>query len=281
MQEQISILTHDHRNLLIRVEQSSALNAQALDATADDVWQMGCFRQVPSTYRLAFERQALLHRYAFEQKEEQSSGSQSLEQEMLNELDRLSLDQQALLDLIQRTILKCNASITESKKLVSDHGWHRSAVPFHHSSNSSLQFLIPLLICTSILRTKSDDGEHLLAVLFNLYDKPTYRQRQVISSACVCFARQTGSVRIRTELLPRLWEDLTHACEQRRCLVVETCARLTCYLSVNLDEEQKQSSERLIFFSSQIFATVHYFPCFDKYWSMMYPIRFVPSAVEA
>jgi hypothetical protein len=103
-----------------------------------------------------------------------------------------------------------------------------------------------LLICTAILHVESNTCEHLLKVLFNLIDKPTYGERHVLLTACRCYARHTSSVRIHSQLLPQLWENLAHRIDQRRCLVADACGQLIVYLPVDRQSNEKQRTMKSI-----------------------------------
>ena len=90
------------------------------------------------------------------------------------------------------------------------------------------------MIYTCILHPKGNERDQLLKALFNLYKKPSYAQRQVLLHACLCFAKQSGPVRVHAELLPQCWENLNHKLDERRCFVAEACGILAPHLSVNL-----------------------------------------------
>ncbi len=92
--------------------------------------------------------------------------------------------------------------------------------------------LVPLIIYTSILHPKHDERDLLLKTLFNLYKKPSYNQRQVLLYACLCFAKQSGPLRVHAELLPQCWENINNKLDERRCLVAEACGILTPHLPV-------------------------------------------------
>ncbi|CAF5182135.1 unnamed protein product, partial [Rotaria magnacalcarata] len=126
----------------------------------------------------------------------------------IHELNILSLDQKDLLDLIVRTMTKINSNLNGSKKLD----------------------LVPLITYTSILHPKNDERDRLLKTLFNLYKNPSYNQRQVVLHAFLCFAKQSGPLRVHAELLPQCWENISNKIDERRCLVAEACGILTPHL---------------------------------------------------
>jgi hypothetical protein len=84
------------------------------------------------------------------------------------------------------------------------------------------------------LHPKTVERDHLLKTLFNLYKKPSHNQRQVLLHACLCFAKQSGPLRVHAELLPQCWENLNNKLDERRCLIAEACGILTPHLPVNL-----------------------------------------------
>lgn len=94
-----------------------------------------------------------------------------------------------------------------------------------------------MIIYTSVLHSKNTDRDQLLKILFNLYRKPSYHQRQVLLHAALAFAKQSGPLRVHAELLPQCWENLNNKLDERRCFVAEACGILIPHLSVNRIEE--------------------------------------------
>jgi hypothetical protein len=105
---------------------------------------------------------------------------------------------------------------------------------------------VPLIIYTSILHPQSEERDRLLKTLFNLYKKPSHNQRQILLQACLCFAKQSGPLRVHSELLPQCWENINNKLDERRCLVAEACGILTPHLPVN-DLRTKNEYESLNF----------------------------------
>jgi hypothetical protein len=124
-------------------------------------------------------------------------------------------------------------------------------------SFSIFQDLIPLIISTSILHPTNDERDRLLKILFNLYKKPSYNQRQILLHACLCFAKQSGPLRVHAELLPQCWENINNKLDERRCLVAEACGILTPHLPVKiLFFFRKKSFVLLLINSRKIFELV-------------------------
>jgi hypothetical protein len=91
--------------------------------TIEDSVQLNSTRQLPQVYRRAFERHLLLsHTHDDRQDEDvelNTDQEEKIFEEVIQELNRLSLDQQYVFDLIVRMISKMNSSLSGSKKLVS------------------------------------------------------------------------------------------------------------------------------------------------------------------
>ena len=57
--------------------------------------------------------------------------------------------------------------------------------------------------------------------------------RQMIMNGCVEYAKLSGSTRVESELLPQMWEQITHKYYERRLLVAESCGVLAPYIPVS------------------------------------------------
>ncbi|UJR13938.1 hypothetical protein I4U23_000941 [Adineta vaga] len=215
LNEEIHSLQHEKKNLLIQLQtlQNRLLTDESSsEMKIDDTTQLNSSRHVPQVFRRIFEKQTLSYNINDDKHDEEIELNHDLEQktyeDIIHELNTLSLDQHDLLDLIVRTVTKISLHLNGYKKLE----------------------LVPLTICTSILHPKHTERDRLLKTLFNLYKKPSYNQRQVLLHACLCFAKQSGPVRVHAELLPQCWENLNNKLDERRCLVAEACGILTPHL---------------------------------------------------
>lgn len=94
--------------------------------------------------------------------------------------------------------------------------------------------LIPILLCVVSKHPDSKTRDQLLHMLFNLIKRPDKKQRQVIMSGCVAFAKMNGSTQVESELLPQMWEQITHKYYERRLLVAESCGVLAPYIPPEL-----------------------------------------------
>ncbi|CAF2150068.1 unnamed protein product [Rotaria magnacalcarata] len=215
LNEEIQALQHEKKNLLIQLQLLQ--NRLTSDATSnltkmEDTIQLNSSRQLPQVYRCAFERHLLSCPIHDDKQDEEMEINHDFEQKAfednIHELNILSLDQKDLLDLIVRTMTKINSNLNGSKKLD----------------------LVPLITYTSILHPKNDERDRLLKTLFNLYKNPSYNQRQVVLHAFLCFAKQSGPLRVHAELLPQCWENISNKIDERRCLVAEACGILTPHL---------------------------------------------------
>ncbi|CAF3945163.1 unnamed protein product [Rotaria sp. Silwood2] len=215
LNEEIHSIQHEKKNLLIQLQLLQ--NRLTSDETSnsikmEDTIQLNSSRHLPQVYRRAFERHSLSYHIIDDKQDEEielnNDSEQKILENVIHELNTLSLDQKDFLDLIVRTIIKVNLSLIGSKKLD----------------------LVPLTIYTSILHPKNDERDRLLKTLFNLYKNPSFQQRQVLLHACLCFAKQSGPLRVHAELLPQCWENLNNKIDERRCLVAEACGILTPHL---------------------------------------------------
>ena len=57
--------------------------------------------------------------------------------------------------------------------------------------------------------------------------------RQMIMNGCVEYAKVCGSTRVEAELLPQMWEQISHKYYERRLLVAEACGVLAPYTPVS------------------------------------------------
>jgi hypothetical protein len=225
-------LQHEKKNLLIQLQllQNRLTSDEPSGAMKmEDTIQLNSSRHLPQIYRRAFERQSLS--YDDKQDEEIDDQEQKTFEEIIHELNTLSLDQKDFFDLIGRTITKINLHLNGSKKLD----------------------LIPLIIYTSILHPNNDERDRLLKCLFNLYKKPSYNQRQILLQACLCFAKQSGPLRVHAELLPQCWENINNKLDERRCLVAEACGILAPHLPVNYLISKNEYESFFVFFCRKIF----------------------------
>lgn len=101
-------------------------------------------------------------------------------------------------------------------------------------SLSKREELIPILLGVLARQTDARSREQLLHMIFNLIKKPDRAQRQVIMSSCVAFAQLSGSTKVESELLPQMWEQITHKHFERRLLVAESCGALAPYIPAEL-----------------------------------------------
>ncbi|CAF1197466.1 unnamed protein product [Rotaria sordida] len=212
LNEEIYSLQHEKKNLLIQLQllQNRLMSDETSNIIKmEDTIQLNSSRHLPQVYRRACEHHLLSYHINDDKQDEEIELNHDLEQKLfesvIHELNTLSLDQKDLLDLIVRTIIKINLNLNGSKKLD----------------------IVPLIIYTSILHPKNDERDRLLKTLFNLFKNPSYHQRQVLLHGCLCFAKQSGPLRVHTELLPQCWENISNKIDERRCLVAEACGILT------------------------------------------------------
>ena len=125
LNEEINSLQHEKKNLLIQLQLlQNRLTSEEPSGKVkmEDTVQFNSSRSLPQVYRRAFERQSLTYQ-TNDDKDEDIELNQDYEQkafeEIMHELNILSLDQKDFLDLIGRTINKINANLNGSKKLVS------------------------------------------------------------------------------------------------------------------------------------------------------------------
>jgi hypothetical protein len=89
----------------------------------EDTIQLNPTRHIPQIYRRAFERHLLFYHISDDKQDEDTELNHDHEEktfeEIIHELNTLSLDQQDLLDLIVRTISNISLHLNGSRKLVS------------------------------------------------------------------------------------------------------------------------------------------------------------------
>jgi hypothetical protein len=89
----------------------------------EDTIQLNSSRNLPQVYRRAFEHHSLSYHFIDDKQDEEVELNQDYEQkifeEVIHELNELSLDQKDFLDLIVRTITKTSLHLNGSTKLVS------------------------------------------------------------------------------------------------------------------------------------------------------------------
>jgi hypothetical protein len=89
--------------------------------------------------------------------------------------------------------------------------------------------LIPVLLSVIASHPDSKTRDQLLHIMFNLIKRPDRHQRQMIMNGCVEYAKVCGSTRVEAELLPQMWEQISHKYYERRLLVAEACGVLAPY----------------------------------------------------
>jgi hypothetical protein len=126
LNEDINSLQHEKKNLLIQLQllqNRLTSDESSNEIKIEDTMQLNSSRHLPQVYRRAFEYQSLSYHINEDKKDEEIELNHEQEQklfdEILHELNTLSLDQKDLLDLIVRTITKINLHLNGSKKLVS------------------------------------------------------------------------------------------------------------------------------------------------------------------
>jgi DNA-binding ferritin-like protein (Dps family) len=125
LNEEIHSLEHENKNLLIQLQllQNHLTSDDSSNETKmKDTVQFNSARHLPEVYRRAFERQSLAYHMNDEKQDESIELNHEHEEkifdEVIQELNTLSLDQKDLFDLIGRTITKMNLHLNGSKKLV-------------------------------------------------------------------------------------------------------------------------------------------------------------------
>ncbi|XP_028391944.1 RAB11-binding protein RELCH-like [Dendronephthya gigantea] len=94
--------------------------------------------------------------------------------------------------------------------------------------------LLPLILCTAIHHPEEKERDKLLHALVNLIKRPDADQRRMIITGCSAFAHVVGHMRTEAELLPQLWEQISHKYPERRQLVAEACGTLSQYLPIEI-----------------------------------------------
>lgn len=128
LNEEIHELQHEKKNLLIQLQMLQnrlTSDEPAKEMNMEETVQLHCSRQLPQLYRRTFERHLLLSpihddRQSTEDIEYNNDEEDKLAEEIIQELNHLSLDQSYLLDLILRTVTKMNVYLHGTKKLVRD-----------------------------------------------------------------------------------------------------------------------------------------------------------------
>ena len=126
------------------------------------------------------------------------------------------------------------------------------------------QELIPVLLGVVANHPDSKTRDQLIHIMFNLIKRPDRHQRysynglvlsfhcihtlpsippssltayrQMIMNGCVEYAKMCGSLRVESELLPQMWEQISHKYYERRLLVAEACGVLAPYTPVSLPQ---------------------------------------------
>ena len=114
LDQQISSINHEQKNLLLqlqRLENRSISNTSDSETIAQESIPNESSRQIPIVYRERFERLILSQQITDEEPDDDI-------EKIIDELNQISLNEQALLDLIYRIIIRWNSSMIESKKLV-------------------------------------------------------------------------------------------------------------------------------------------------------------------
>ncbi len=126
LNEEIDSLQHEKKNLLIQLQLlQNRLTADepSSQIKMEETVHFNSSRHIPQVYRRAFERQSLSYHINEDKPEEEMEVNHDQEQKLfedvIQELNTLSLDQKDLLDLIVRTVLRISGYLHGSKKLVS------------------------------------------------------------------------------------------------------------------------------------------------------------------
>ena len=95
--------------------------------------------------------------------------------------------------------------------------------------------LIPILLRCVELHEDHQKRDELTSILFNLIKRPDTDQRKLILDGCVALALRTEhSGRIESELIPQLWEELSHKHPERRALVADAIGALAPHVADHL-----------------------------------------------
>ena len=126
LNEEIQSLQHEKKNLLIQLQllqNRLTSDEPSKEIIMEDSIQLNSTRQLPQVYRRAFERHLLLsHTHEDRQDDDGELNTDQEEktlEDVIQELNRLSLDHQYVFDLIVRMVSKMNSYLSGSKKLVS------------------------------------------------------------------------------------------------------------------------------------------------------------------
>ncbi len=119
-------MQHEKKNLLIQLQvlqNRLTSDEPSGEMKMEDTIQFNSSRNLPQVYRRAFEHQSLSYHINDDKQDEQIELDHDYEQktfeEIIHELNILSLDQKELLDLIVRTITKISLHLNGWRKLVS------------------------------------------------------------------------------------------------------------------------------------------------------------------
>jgi hypothetical protein len=97
-----------------------------------------------------------------------------------------------------------------------------------------IECVITVLLCVISRHTNPKERDKLLNILFNLIEKPTPEQRHMIMTGCIAFAKLNGPAKVEGELLPQMWEQISHKHRERRLLVAESCGLLAPHIPPEL-----------------------------------------------
>ena len=123
---EIHLLQHEKNNLVIQLQllQNRSTSEEAsVKIEMEDTMQLNSSRHLPQVYRRTFERLLLINDVNNDKQDEEIElnydHEQKMFEEIIRELNMLSLDRTDLLNLIIRSITRINLHLNGSKKLVS------------------------------------------------------------------------------------------------------------------------------------------------------------------
>ncbi len=87
--------------------------------------------------------------------------------------------------------------------------------------------LLPMILCLISNHWDCAARDNMSHLLFNLAKRPDAQQRRAILEGFKALAKSMGQDRTESELLPPIWEHLSHKQDERRVLVAEAVAALS------------------------------------------------------
>jgi hypothetical protein len=108
--------------------------------------------------------------------------------------------------------------------------------------------ILPIIVSVAKLHPDARHRTSLIQSMMSLIKKPDVRQRQLLVDSLSILAKHSGPTKTELEILPFLWDEVTHKASERRMLVCEVIASLVRFVSVSA--QRVVSLEIIYFFPS-------------------------------